>query len=256
MAVRPILFVLGLMAFAAVRLAIAAPAAEAPRVYLLGGSTMSTGAPGHPIRGWGEPFAACFTDPAIVQNRAASGRSSRSFLAEGRWAAVLEALRPGDYVLIQFGGGNDGKKEDPKRYTDPHTEYRANLERIVRETRAKKAFPLLATMGAIRAWNDRGEFVSPPTEWVDVTRATARELGVPLLDVRALTAEYEAGLGPEGSAAMHLHLPPGKFKAYPKGTTDDTHYSEYGAARVAAIVAREIARQGIPLAAWLKAARE
>ena len=236
---------------------LAAPLAAAddsekpPRVFLLGGSTLSTFEPPNPMRGWGQAFGACFTDPAIVQNRAASGRSSKSFIDQGRWAAVLGELATGDYVLIQFGGGNDSKKQDPARYTEPRGSYRANLERIIRETRARGAFPLLATMGAKREWDAAGRFVSPPSEWVDVTRETARALDVPLLDLRARTIELETSLGPAGSAALHLHLPAGKVSSFANGVQDETHYSEFGAARVAALAADEISRLNLPLARWL-----
>lgn len=243
------LFAAALLAWPLCRAAAPVP----PKVFLIGGSTLADAPAADPMRGWGQPFAQCFTNPAIVQNRAAGGRSSKSFIDQGRWAAVVAELQPGDYVLIQFGGGNDAKKEDPARYTEPRGAYRANLERIVRETRAQQAFPLLATMGAVRAWDARGRFVAPPSEWVDVTRETARALAVPLLDLRTRTIELETSLGPEGSAALHLHLPPGKFTRYPKGIRDDTHYSEYGATRVAALAAQEIRRLDIPLAKFLAA---
>ncbi|MSU51626.1 MAG: rhamnogalacturonan acetylesterase [Opitutus sp.] len=225
--------------------------AKPPRVFLIGGSTMSTFDPPNPMRGWGQAFGLCFTDPAMVQNRAASGRSSKSFIDEGRWAAVLAEMSIGDYLVIQFGGGNDGKKEDPKRYTEPRGAYRANLERIVRETRAKGAHPLLATMGAKREWDAAGRFVDPLSEWVEVTRGTARALDVPLLDLRARTVELETNLGPAGSAALRLHLPPGQSANYRNGARDDTHFSEYGATRVAALAAEELRRLGVPLARWL-----
>ncbi len=222
-----------------------------PRVFLLGGSTLAESAPPSLIRGWGQAFGAHFIAPGMVQNRAASGRSSKSFIDQGRWTAVLAELAPGDWVIAQFGGGNDAKREDPARYTDPASTYRDNLKRIVAATRARGAHPILATMGAIRAWDAQGRFVSPPTPWVEATRAVARELGVPLLDLRALTEELEASLGPAGSAALHLHLPPGTSSAHPRGLADDVHYSVAGATRVAALAAAEIRRLGVPLARWL-----
>jgi DNA sulfur modification protein DndE len=106
-------------------------------------------------------------------------------------------------------------------------------------------------MGAIRAWDAGGRFVSPPTEWVDVTREVAAALDVPLLDLRARTTELESRLGPAESAALHLHFPPGQFPGYPKGAKDDTHYSEHGAHQIALLAAQEIRRLKLPLAQWL-----
>ncbi|MBL9199037.1 MAG: rhamnogalacturonan acetylesterase [Opitutaceae bacterium] len=222
-----------------------------PRVFLLGGSTLAESRPPSLIRGWGQAFGAHFTAPGLVRNHAAGGRSSKSFIDQGRWAAVVAELRAGDWVIAQFGGGNDAKREDPARYTDPATTYRDNLRRIVAETRARGAHPILATMGAIRAWDAQGRFVSLPTPWVEATRAVAGELAVPLLDLRARTEELEASLGPAGSVALHLHLPPGKHPGHPQGAQDDTHYSELGAARVATLAADEIRRLHLPLARWL-----
>lgn len=191
-----------------------------------------------------------FVAPGIVQNRAVGGRSSKSFIDQGRWAPVLAELRPGDWVIAQFGGGNDAKREDPARFTDPATTYRAYLRRIVAETRARGAHPALATMGAIRVWDAAGNFMSPPTPWVEATRALAREFDVPLLDLRARTEELEASLGPAGSAALHLHLRPGASPCHPRGLADDVHYSDEGATRVAALDAHEIRRLQLPLARW------
>ncbi len=231
----------------------AAGAAEKPpRVFLLGGSTLAESAPPSLIRGWGQFLGTHFVAPGMVQNRAAGGRSSKSFIDHGRWAAVLAELAPGDWVIAQFGGGNDAKREDPARYTDPATTYRDNLRHVVAETRARGAHPVLATMGAIRGWDAAGRFVSPPTPWVEATRAVARELGVPILDLRARTEELEASLGPAGSAALHLHLPPGASLAHPRGLADDVHYSAQGAARVALLAAAEIRHLDLPLARWLR----
>lgn len=223
----------------------------APRIFMLGGSTLAESRPPSLIRGWGQAFGAHFTAPGMVHNRAAGGRSSKSFIDQGRWAAVLAELRAGDCVIAQFGGGNDAKREDPARYTDPATTYRDNLRRIVAETRARGAHPVLVTMGAIRAWDEQGRFVSPPTPWVEATRAVARELGVPLLDLRARTEELEASLGPAGSAALHLHLPASAAPGHPRGLADDVHYSAAGAERVATLAAAEIRRLELPLARWL-----
>ncbi|MEO7797958.1 MAG: GDSL-type esterase/lipase family protein [Opitutaceae bacterium] len=73
-----------------------------------------------------------------------NGRSTKSFINEGRWEAIVRELKPGDFVIIQFGH-NDEKIEDPARGTDPATTFRDNLQRFIRETRAKNATPILAT---------------------------------------------------------------------------------------------------------------
>lgn len=229
----------------------AAGEVAAPKLYLIGGSTLATFPPERPVVGWGQMLSPFFRDPAIVQNRAKSGRSSKSFIDDGFWAGVIAELKAGDYLLIQFGT-NDAKSEDPKRYTEPRGAYRTNLLRFITEARAKGAVPLLATSVARRQWDASGNFIEPRSEWVVVTREVAAEAKVPLLEMRHRTIELEKQLGPQGSVALHLYLPENVYAAYPKGAKDDTHYCQYGASRVAELAANEFRRLGLPLAAWLR----
>lgn len=229
----------------------AAQGEKPPRLFLIGGSTMATFPPERPVVGWGQMLPEFFREAGIVQNRAKSGRSSKSFIEQGLWSAVLAEMHAGDYLIICFGT-NDSKVDDPSRYTEPRGAFRDNLERFLRETRAKGAHPLLATSVARRQWEEQGRFVEPPSEWVEVTREVAAAQRAPLLELRHRTVELEKSLGPEGSIALHLYLPEGKFAAYPKGAKDDTHYCEHGARRVAALAAQEIRRLKLPLAKWLK----
>jgi lysophospholipase L1-like esterase len=222
-----------------------------PRLFLIGGSTMATFPPERPVVGWGQMLPEFFRVPGLVQNRAKSGRSSKSFIDQGLWASTIAEIKAGDFLIIQFGT-NDSKQEDPTRYTEPRGSFRTNLERFIRETRAQGATPLLATSVVRRQWDEKGNFVEPPSEWVVVTREVAAAQQVPLLEMRHRTVELEKSLGPEGSIALHLYLPAGKYAAYPNGAKDDTHYCEAGARRVAALAAGEIRRLGLPLAQWLK----
>ena len=89
-------------------------------VYLIGDSTMADKPdPEHnPERGWGQALPRFLDGAVTVRNHAVNGRSSRSFIGEGRWDSVRVRLRKGDYVLVQFGH-NDQKVEDSTRYTNP-----------------------------------------------------------------------------------------------------------------------------------------
>lgn len=226
--------------------------ATPPRLFLIGGSTAASFPPERPVVGWGQILPDYFVVPGLVQNRAKSGRSSKSFIDQGHWDAVRAELRAGDYLLACFGT-NDAAN-DPARRTEPRGDFCANLERFIRETRAKGALPLLATSVVRRQWDDQGNFVEPPSEWIVVTREVAAAQRVPLLELRRRTVELAQRLGPEGSKALHLYLPPGQFASYPKGAADDTHYNATGAREVALLVADEIARLDLPLARWLTAA--
>lgn len=89
-----------------------------------------------PETGWGEMLARFFEEgKVVIDNRAQNGRSTRTFIAEGRWQALIDALQSGDYVFIQFGH-NDESKEKVDRYTPPN-DFRNNLGRVhtISETR-------------------------------------------------------------------------------------------------------------------------
>src|SRR5215813_1555693 len=111
-------------------------------VYLAGDSTLAQKTSDkRPETGWGEYLQSQFDNTKIkIDNHAQNGRSTKSFIDEGRWQIIVGRLRKGDYVLIEFGH-NDEKTEDPKRYAAARTDYRNNLIRFVTEVRGKNAFP-------------------------------------------------------------------------------------------------------------------
>ena len=114
-------------------------------VYLAGDSTMAEKLEEkRPETGWGEKLQQFFdSDKVKISNRAKNGRSTKTFLAEGLWQDILQNLKPGDYVFIQFGH-NDASKEKVDRYTPP-VDYQANLVRFVREVLDCRAHPVLLT---------------------------------------------------------------------------------------------------------------
>ena len=116
-------------------------------VFMIGDSTMANRSiqnKNNKERGWGMMLAGCLTDRVIVDNHAASGRSTKSFINEKRWERVLDRIQPGDYVFIQFG--HNDEKADSTRHTDPGSTFDEILRRYVNETRAKGGIPVLFKM--------------------------------------------------------------------------------------------------------------
>ncbi|MET3847110.1 rhamnogalacturonan acetylesterase [Paenibacillus sp. OAE614] len=212
-------------------------------LYIVGDSTAALkGAIEKPMTGWGE-YLQQHLDPAIrVDNRAINGRSTRSFIAEGRWAAVENELQPGDYVFIQFGH-NDQKQEDPSRFADPAPggEYRTNLKRFIESSRSRGAIPVLLTSVSRRRFTAEGlpdpDAVGP---YPEAMRETARETGAPLLDLFAASQQLYHRMGQEESKHLFMHLPAGSHPNYPDGTDDDTHFSDRGAREIAGLAAETI----------------
>ena len=215
-------------------------------VYLIGDSTMAQKTvAAFPETGWGMPFANMFDSTVVVDNRAKNGRSTRTFISENLWQPVAGALNPGDYVFIQFGH-NDESKEKTDRYTSPE-DYKQNLLKFISETRAKRANPVLLTPVTRRQFRD-GKIQATHPEYSELVRKVALEQGVPFIDLDNLSRELLQDFGEEQSKLLFLHLAPGEHPNYPDGKTDNTHFNELGARKMAQIVLREIRNLDLELA--------
>ena len=216
-----------------------------PTLYLAGDSTMAQKlASRRPETGWGEHLQQYFDmDRARVVNLARNGRSTRTFIEEGRWQEIVDALRPGDYVFIQFGH-NDASVEKTDRYTPP-ADYRRNLSRFVAEVRAKEANPVLFTPVMRRRFDESGAFYDAHGEYPDLVRGVAAELRVPLVDMHRGSERVLREHGAERSRALFLHIPAGTNANYPQGLRDDTHFSPLGAELMAGVAVEGI-RAAVP----------
>ncbi|MEI6465052.1 MAG: rhamnogalacturonan acetylesterase [Verrucomicrobiota bacterium] len=224
-----------------------------PHLYLVGDSTMFDRRLDKPTpgRGWGQMFKELLRDPTRATNLAKSGRSSKSFIDEGAWAAAMGRFQPGDYVIIQFGG-NDQKKEDPRRFAAPDGAFKANMTRFVTDVRRKGAFPVLATSVVRRKFDGQGILIDTYAGYTEVVRAIAKEQNVPLLDMNRETTVLLRKYGPDESKKLFMWIKPGEYELYPNGQQDDSHTSKLGAELFAAIAVSEIKAQQLPLAEWLK----
>jgi lysophospholipase L1-like esterase len=231
--------------------------APPPRItlHLIGDSTMANKGSTvvNPERGWGQLLPTFLDDEIVVRNHAMSGRSSKSFIDEGRWEHVRAALRPGDYVLVQFGH-NDAKRGDSLRYTDPHTGFRSNLERFVDETRARGANPVILSPIVRRHFDAHGVLQDTHGAYPVVARQVAREKGVTFIDLQHLTEHMVRRAGREGSKRIYVWLAPGTNLMYPEGREDDTHLSFIGAREVARLAARALAERVPALASHVRGA--
>jgi pectinesterase len=203
------------------------------KIYLAGDSTMAPKqANRRPETGWGEALQQYFDSSlVIVENRARNGRSTRTFIEEGLWRALIESLKPGDYVFIQFGH-NDQSQDKPDRYTPP-ADYRNNLITFIAEVRSRRAQPVLLTPVRRRRFNQNGALYDTHREYPDIVRQVAREKKVPLIDMHRSSAELVSMFGAEASRNLFLQLKPGEHPNYPEGIEDNTHFSPLGAALMA-----------------------
>lgn len=218
-------------------------------VYMIGDSTMANkSSEKHPEMGWGQAFKEYVGKGVVVDNRAMDGRSSRSFIEEGRWTSILKTLKEGDYVIIQFAH-NDEKVDTPRGTTI--YDYKQNLKKFIGETRARKAVPILLTPVTRRTFTD-GKLVNSHGAYPDAAREVAKEESVAFIDALQLSEEIVTELGPERSKELYLWVEPGEFAYYPEGKKDNTHFTSEGAHAIAAAVAREIKKTDLPLGKLIK----
>ncbi len=215
--------------------------AQKTSVYCIGDSTMANkkDPDRNPEHGWAQVLQPFFNDNIVVINKAVNGRSTKSFINEKRWDSIYKKLKKGDYVFIEFGH-NDEKIEDSARYTNPHTSYRYNLIRFVKESREKGAIPVLFTSIARRNFNEKGVLVPTHGDYPLETRLVAQEYKVPFVDLEYYTELLEQSYGPEKSKQLHLHFKAGENPYYDKDKNDDTHLSLKGATEIAQIAVNQI----------------
>jgi sialate O-acetylesterase len=216
-----------------------------PALFIIGDSTVRNSTAGQ--CGWGDPLAAHFHPAKIdVINRAIGGRSSRTFLTEGRWKAVMAHLKPGDFVLIQFGHndggplnderaraslkGNGDETEDIIRKSDNQPEtvltYGAYLRGYIRDAKSKGATPIIVSPIPRNIWKDGKIARANPGhgQWAQQAALAGQAL---FIDFNNLLADRYETLGPEKTAALFAG-------------TDHTHTSPAGAAFNAAAMAEAI----------------
>ncbi|GAY28265.1 pectinesterase [Prevotella sp. MGM1] len=237
-------------------------------IFMIGDSTMANKPikNGNLERGWGMALQCYFDEGIIVDNHAVNGRSSKSFIDEGRWKVVVDKIKPGDYVFIQFGHNDEKPKAD--RHTDPGSTFDDNLRKFIRETREKGGIPVLFNSVVRRNFlksapdndddealrnttgptkiqsNEEGDIlVDTHGDYVVAPRNVAKEMDVPFVDANKITHDLEQGLGKEKSKKLHMWFLPGEEPSVPKGRQDNTHYNVYGAHVVARLLTDAIAKE-------------
>jgi pectinesterase len=235
-------------------------------IFMIGDSTMANKSikNGAKERGWGMALQCYYDDGIRVDNHAQNGRSSRSFVNEGRWQRIVDQIKPGDYVFIQFGHNDEKPKQD--RHTVPGTTFDDYLRKFVRETREKGGKPVLFNAVVRRNFfkitpkNDDDEALRNTTgakaepiegdtlvdthgDYLFSPAHVALEMGVPFVDANRITHKLEEGLGPKESRKLHMWFLPGEEPTIPKGRQDNTHYNVYGAHVVASLLADAIGEQ-------------
>ena len=213
-------------------------------VHYIGDSTVArNNIHSYPQTGMSQALSLYLKESVTVRSYAQNGRSTKSFLDEGRFGPVEAAMEPGDFLFIQFG--HNDEKDDPARHTDPETTFRENLLLFIRAARERGAKPVLLTPIARRLFDEAGNF-RPGSHgaYPDAMRALAKDEDVPLIDLTEMTERFLPQLGDESSKPLFM---------WPK---DNTHLKPEGAVKMAGFVAEGLQALGGEYAAILAAPDE
>ncbi len=215
---------------------------------MIGDSTMANKLPkAFPETGWGMQFGQLFDSSVTIDNRALNGRSTLSFIKEGHWLSVVDNLKEGDYVFIEFG--HNDEKVDKAGVGTSLQEYKINLARFITETRNKKAIPVLLTPTMRRSFRN-GVFYDSHGGYPGVVKNLADSLNVPLIDMHLKSEKLIVGMGDEASKVLFNYVGAGNVN-YPQGKKDDTHFSPEGAKQMAKLAAEGIKELKLDLAKYL-----
>lgn len=215
------------------------------RIFWAGDSTVQTNdITTYPQTGIGQVFSLYTREDVRVCNYAKNGRSTKSFLDEGRLKPIEEQIGKGDYLFIQFGH-NDEKIQDVTRYTDPFGTYVENLKIFIETARTYGAKPVLITPLERRCFTEEGHLgEGAHREYVAAMKKTADEEKVALVDLYEKSRKIMESAGAEKSIRWFMHLASGEYAAYPEGKEDNTHLKYEGAVCFAGLVARGLKELG------------
>lgn len=201
------------------------------KIYLIGDSTVCDYKDNQfPMTGWGQVLKYFFNSNIQIVNHAIGGRSSRSFREQGRWKTVLNALKPGDFVFIQFGHNDRDTK--PERYT-PVDKYKLYIDSFVVEARGKGAIPVLVSPMVLNAWKNgamRNVFTESGADYRGAMETVAKNRKCAFVDLNMKSYNYFKQFDSDYlSRYFYNFYPAGEYSNYPSGSSDGTHFQEMGA---------------------------
>lgn len=238
---------------------------QKPRIFLASDSTVqSYEKSSYPQTGWGQvlieyfqggdhysdlqvlncsyPQARCYESKSIIiENRAIGGRSSRSFIEEGKFDDLLTVLKPSDYLFVQFGH-NDATIERPNRYVSVE-DFPNFIIPYIKACYEKDVTCVLITPVARRNPDESGRFSISFNGYREVMLQLSKEYNIPVLDLGKYTADYLHKYGVEESKELFMWLAPNEYPEgdYKEGLSDNTHLQLRGAKAYANILVHLIA---------------
>jgi len=221
---------------------------DAAVIYLAGDSTVCDQEK-EPFTGWGQMLSCFFNEGIAISNHAYSGRSTKSFIDEGRLDNILSTIKEGDYLFIQFGH-NDQK--DDERHTDPYTTYIETLKVYIDEAKKRKAVPVLVTSMHRRFFDENNKIKNTLGDYPDAMRKLAKDEGIYLIDLHKKSEILFNQYGVEKTKELFIWVDGGVYPDYPDGIQDNTHFTELGAYELAKLVVEGIRENNMEIVKYMK----
>lgn len=197
-----------------------------------------------PQTGMGQAFGLFVKRNIRIENFAQNGRSTKSFIAEGRLDAIDRKIQKDDFLFIQFG--HNDEKPDALRYTEPYGDFQENLTRFIDVARKHGAHPVLITPLYRRLFQEDRKTLIDGThgDYPQAMIELGKILDVPVIDLCSLSKELIEKTGDEASKEWFIFVPAGKYANFPDGKEDNTHLRYEGAFRFGEIVAEGLKELG------------
>ena len=209
----------------------------------------------YPQTGISQGLRIYIRDDVEIRSYARNGRSTKSFIDEGRLDRIKKEIGKGDFLFIQFGH-NDEKECDPSRYTKAFGAFSDNLKMMIKVAKEAGAYPVVISPVYRRLFDENGKTVDDcHLDYPDAMKKVAEEENVPYIDLCSLSRAYLDEIGDEASKELYMYFAPGLYKNFPEGKEDNTHLRYPGAVVYAGMIAEELKKfggvyEGLVLTQW------
>lgn len=226
------------------------PDTTATTIFLCGNSTV-VDQNAEPWASWGQMITRWFDNRVAISNHAESGLTARTFLGGNRLEKILTMMRPGDYVVCEFGH-NDEKEHRPGDGAWYHYVY--NLKIFVDKVRQAGGNIIFCTPTQRRFWQDDNRHIKDTHgDFPAAMLSVAEREQVPVIDLNGMTRTFFETLGFEDSKRALVHYPANTYPGQDKALADNTHFNPYGAYEVAKMVVQGMVDLKLPVVSALRA---
>jgi lysophospholipase L1-like esterase len=216
-------------------------------MFLAGNSTV-VDQDDDPWASWGQMIPRFLKPGIAVSNQAESGLSLGSFLSGNRLKKVLNMMKPGDYLFIEFGH-NDQKEKGAD--DGAFKSYSERMKLFVNEFRNKGGFPVIVSPANRRSFSEDGTITNSLGDYPEAAGKVAKELNVPFIDLNAMTKILYESMGVENSKKLFVIYPANTYPGQSEALNDNTHFNSYGAYELAKCIIEGIRVNNLGISKFL-----